>query len=293
MASNIATTDYKEWLIELKNQFRQTQLKATIKINTALLEFYWLLGSEIVEKQKLSAWGDGFLRQLSCDLNAEFPTMKGFSLNNLQYIKRWHLFYSAINKSGTACSTIAQQPIAQLIQIPWGHNLKIISKCSNIEEALFYVNNTQQYGWSRAVLILQIESGLWQREGKSVTNFENTLPIIQSDLAKQTLKDPYIFDFLSLTNDDIAGIAQTYHAWRGEKKVGNYVDKAGYCKSATLEDIKTNDYVLTPGRYVGAAEIKDDGIPFETKMTELSITLFSQMKKSQELDAAILGETKN
>jgi type I restriction enzyme M protein len=90
-----------------------------------------------------------------------------------------------------------------------------------------------------------------------------------------------------LTNDDIAHIAQTYHEWRGEKKDGNYEDKAGYCKSATLDDIKVNDYVLTPGRYVGAADIVDDGIPFETKMSELSQTLFKQMSEGEELDAAI------
>jgi type I restriction enzyme M protein len=90
-----------------------------------------------------------------------------------------------------------------------------------------------------------------------------------------------------LTNDDIAHIAQTYHAWRGEKKDGAYEDIAGYCKSATLDDIKANDYVLTPGRYVGAADIVDDGIPFEIKMAELSQTLFTQMAEGEKLDKAI------
>jgi len=90
-----------------------------------------------------------------------------------------------------------------------------------------------------------------------------------------------------LTADDIAGVARTYHAWRGEKKDGVYEDKAGYCKSATIEDIKKNDHVLTPGRYVGAAELEDDGIPFETKMSELSKTLYSQMEKAETLDKAI------
>jgi type I restriction enzyme M protein len=90
-----------------------------------------------------------------------------------------------------------------------------------------------------------------------------------------------------LTNDDIAHIAQTYHAWRGEKKDGNYEDKAGYSKSTSLDDIKTNDYVLTPGRYVGAGDIVDDGIPFEVKMAELSQTLFKQMAEGEKLDKAI------
>ncbi|MBC8288576.1 MAG: N-6 DNA methylase, partial [Nitrospinae bacterium] len=90
-----------------------------------------------------------------------------------------------------------------------------------------------------------------------------------------------------LSADDIAEIARTYHAWRGEKKDGAYEDKAGYCKSATLEEIKKNDYVLTPGRYVGVAEIEDDGIPFEQKMTELSQTLYGQMAESEKLDEVI------
>jgi type I restriction enzyme M protein len=90
-----------------------------------------------------------------------------------------------------------------------------------------------------------------------------------------------------LTNDDIADIAQTYHVWRGEDKDGAYEDIAGYCKSASLDNIKANDYVLTPGRYVGAADIEDDGIPFETKMAELSQTLYLQMAEGEELDKEI------
>jgi type I restriction enzyme M protein len=90
-----------------------------------------------------------------------------------------------------------------------------------------------------------------------------------------------------LTNDDIAGIARTYHAWRGEKKDGGYEDKVGYSKSATLEEIKANDFVLSPGRFVGAADVEDDGIPFEVKMKELSQTLYYQMKKGGELDKSI------
>ena len=107
----------------------------------------------------------------------------------------------AEENSGTACPTIGQQPVAQLVQIPWGHNLKIIAKCQSQQEALYYVENTLQHGWSRNVLVHQIESGLWQREGKANSNFAQTLPAPQSDLAQQTLKDPYLFDFLSLTKD--------------------------------------------------------------------------------------------
>lgn len=186
--------DYKDWLSQLKSKFRQTRLQAAIQVNVALLEFYWELGADIVEKQQQSAWGKGFLNQLSQDLMAEFPEIKGFSKRNLQVIRQWHVFW----KTETP---IAQQAVAQLCQIPWGHNLQIVSKCQSQAEALYYVTQTLQHGWSRNVLVHQIESGLWQREGKAISNFAQTLPAIQSDLAQQALKDPYVFDFLALTKD--------------------------------------------------------------------------------------------
>lgn len=207
---------YHLWLQDIKQRVRQAQLKAATSVNTTLLEFYWSLGGDIVEKQKQTTWGSGFLKRLSQDLMLEFPDMKGFSLNNLQYIKRWYSFYcEALSNCGTGCSTIAPQPVVQsgtaeppaavtkqpamfLFQIPWGHNLVIVSKCKNIEEALFYVHKTIENNWSRSVLTHQIESGLYARHGKAVTNFANTLPAPQSDLAHELVKDPYNFDFLTL-----------------------------------------------------------------------------------------------
>ncbi|HNC86012.1 MAG TPA: PDDEXK nuclease domain-containing protein, partial [Agitococcus sp.] len=189
-----ADATYTAWLKGIKQSFAQTQLKAAVSVNTALLEFYWQLGAEIVDKQKSSQWGDGFLAQLSQDLSAEFPDVKGFSKRNLWAIRQWYLFYAQD-------SAIVQQAVAQLAQIPWGHNLVIVSKCQSTSEALYYVQNTQQQGWSRNVLVHQIESGLYQREGKAISNFEQTLPPLQSDLAQQTLKDPYVFDFLTLTKN--------------------------------------------------------------------------------------------
>lgn len=185
---------YKSWLQELKQSFLRAQLKAATRVNSTLLEFYWQLGGDIVEKQKASQWGEGFLAQLSEDLTREFPDIKGFSLRNLKYVRQWYSFY-------TSAPEIGQQAVAQLVQIPWGHNIVIVSKCQNPAEALFYVRHTQQYGWSRNILIHHMESGLYQRDGKATTNFEHTLPPIQSDLAQQSLKDPYMFDFLSLTTN--------------------------------------------------------------------------------------------
>jgi len=202
--------DYKNWLKKLKQRFQQAQVKAAVKVNSTLLKFYWEFGADIVEKQKNTAWGSGFLQQLSADLMTEFPDVKGFSEVNLQHIRRWYKYYSNENSiSITGCYEITNPPVSQLedfklsllFQIPWGHNIVIISKCKTIEEALYYVNETIANGWSRAVLVHQIESGLYKRRGKSITNFQQTLPALQSDLAGQLIKDPYNFDFLTLTQD--------------------------------------------------------------------------------------------
>lgn len=204
MSSEITThtADYGQWLVELKTRFRQVQLKAAVAVNTAMLQFYWDLGYDIVTKQTQFAWGSGFLTQLSADLRREFPDMTGFSLSNLKNIRQWHLFYAGSSPIGQQpVGQLAQQPVLQILSIPWGHNLAILAKCKQHDEALYYAQATQTYGWSRSVLVHQIESGLWQREGKAITNFEQTLPAAQSDLAIQMLKDPYTFDFLSLTKE--------------------------------------------------------------------------------------------
>jgi len=202
MDSKLVTTEYKQWLGGLKDRLRQVQLKAAAQVNATLMEFYWELGTEIIEKQKLATWGTGFIKQLSHDLMNEFPDMKGFSTANLQYIRRWRSFYSeGESKCGTGCATFEQAGIKSLFQIPWGHNRVIISKCESTEEAYFYVLKTIEHNWSRNVLQHQIESGLFHREGKAITNFSTALPQPQSDLANQMLKDPYTFDFLALTAD--------------------------------------------------------------------------------------------
>ena len=203
MKSNkIIPSEYKEWLNEIKQKFQSSQIKASIQVNSTLLEFYWNLGNEIVEKQKNSTWGSGFLERLSKDLLEAFPDVKGFSVTNISYIRRWVLFYTQ-DILATTCGEkeIIKSPqvVAELFLIPWGHNRVIISKCKTIEEALYYVQNTIKNGISRNVLIHQIETNLYSRDGKAITNFEATLPALQSDLAKEITKDPYNFDFLCLT----------------------------------------------------------------------------------------------
>lgn len=191
----VVSSEYKHWIGELKQRIRQSQIKAAVRVNTELLQLYWELGKDIVEKQLDSFWGSGFFNQLSKDLKTEFPRMSGFSPTNLKYMKRFYLFY---NQDDTIRQQVADELEPVIFRIPWFHQVYIISKCSTIAEALFYVNHTIEYGWSRAVLEHQIDLKLYEREGKAITNFKNTLPVSQSDLAQQVTKDPYIFDFLTL-----------------------------------------------------------------------------------------------
>ena len=195
----LVSLDYKTWIESLKNKFRSSQIKASIKVNTTLLEFYWDLGEQIVKMQELHQWGSGFLEKLSNDLSTEFPDVKGFSRRNLEYIRRWYQFWQQAVSQMELENT--KQTISKICMIPWGHNIAIVQKCKNLDEAIYYVRNSFENGISRSVLIHQIESNLYERDGKAITNFENTLPPLQSDLAKEITKDPYNFDFLVLTQN--------------------------------------------------------------------------------------------
>lgn len=206
-----SNSDFKSWVSQLKQDIRSAQIRAAIKVNTELLRLYWRMGAEIFEKQKTSSWGDGWLKELSHELMAEFPDMKGFSLRNLQYIKQWYLFYNQEN-------TIVQQAVAQLdddksqasvaqiseeifFSVPWGHHLYIISQCKEVSRAVFYLKKTVENGWSRAVLLNYLDTNLYERQGKAVNNFKRLLANPQSELAAQTLKDPYNFDFLTIDGE--------------------------------------------------------------------------------------------
>lgn len=203
--------EYKEWLLNIKEKIQRSQLKAAVRLNSELLLLYWELGAMIVEKQSKSRWGDGLLKQLSKDLQSEFSNINGFSETNLKYIRKWYLFYSQGNEiSQQAVDQLpakkSQQAVdlnipAQLASIPWGHHIQILSKCRSLNEALFYIQKTIENNWSRNVLVHQIESGLHKRHKIEVNNFQLTLPEPQSDLAQQTLKNTYVFDFLTLSED--------------------------------------------------------------------------------------------
>ena len=195
----IKTEDYLAFIQDIKQRIQGAQIKASVAVNQALLLLYWDIAERIVAKQQESAWGDGFLLQMSRDLQAEFPDIKGFSKRNLELMRQWYRFWSASDLIAKQAATqLGQQLVAPIFQVPWWHNVVIVSKIKNADEAFFYIQKTIQNNWSRVVLTHQIESGLHLREGKAISNFQSTLPVTHSDLARQMLKDPYHFDFLML-----------------------------------------------------------------------------------------------
>jgi len=232
--SLIQDSNYRTWLEDIKSRVRSAQLKASVRVNTTFLDLYWDIGADIVTKQAQTKWGDGLIAQMGKDLTAAFPDIHGFSRSNLMYIRKWHLFYIQNSSKGQqpvslfgqqpaaklvqqpvaqlgegpivqqAVGQLGQQPVAQckapvpaqILQIPWGHNIVIITKCKDINEALYYAAETLANGWSRSTLRCQIDGQLYKRSGKAVTNFSATLPAPQSDLAHQMIKDPYTFDFM-------------------------------------------------------------------------------------------------
>ena len=198
MKDIINITDYKDWLQNLKGKIQQSQIKAAIQVNSELLRLYWQIGKDIVEKQAQAKWGDSFLQTLSVDLRKEFPTMKGFSYRNLKSIRQWYLFYNQLDIIG---KQLVSQLEVSLFSIPWGHHIMIMQRCKNTQEALFYVHKTIENHWSRSVLEHQIALNLYVRQGKAITNFQHQLPPAMSDLAQELTKDPYIFDFLSITEN--------------------------------------------------------------------------------------------
>ena len=190
--------DYKTWVGELKLRLRSLQVKAAIKVNTALLEFYWSLGADIVRLKAQQAWGTGVIEQLSLDLRDAFPNVKGLSYTNLKYASQWYRFYVQVDTNRHQLGGEIQMPEI-FGMVPWRHHVEIISKCKDVDEAMFYVKRTVDDGWSRSYLVDMLKRGLHKETGQAITNFDSRLSVSQSLLAKEILKDPYHFDFLGLT----------------------------------------------------------------------------------------------
>jgi len=194
---------YPAMLEDIKSRIQAAQIKAALSVNRELIELYWDIGGSIVKRQRKEGWGKSIVEKLSRDIKKEFPDITGFSVQNIWYMRAFYIAW-------TEKLTNLQQPVGDLDseillqvvgEIPWGHNIQLVSKVKDPMQRLWYARKTIEFGWSRSVLVHQIESGLYSRQGKAVTNFPDTLPAAQSDLAKQLLKDPYHLDFLSIGPD--------------------------------------------------------------------------------------------
>lgn len=174
---------YASFLSDLKQRISTARVKAALAVNKELILLYWHIGTEILQRQNNEGWGSKVIAQLAKDLKREFPDMKGLSSRNLKYMRTFAESWPE--------ESIVQQLVAQ---IPWGHNVRLLDKVKDPIARQWYIKKIIEHGWSRNVLSMQIETDLYQRQGKAVTNFERTLPKPQSDLARQMLKDPYSFD---------------------------------------------------------------------------------------------------
>ena len=222
----LADMEYVEWLSNVKARFRQSQIKASIRVNTAMLEFYWSIGRDLVALRAEKRWGAGVVKQFALDMRQAFPNETGFSDTNVKYMKRWYSFYfERVTKGQQVADQMkgdkkrhqlgdqiemaekGQQVADQLEmpevfgKVPWFHHVQIFCHCDTLDEALFYINKTIEEGWSRSWLEDQIAAKLFLSQGSAITNFSQTLPLPQSQLAKEILKDPYHFGFLSMSEE--------------------------------------------------------------------------------------------
>lgn len=220
-------TEYASWIHEVKERYRNTQIKAAVKVNSEQLLFNWMLGRDLVTRKAEEKWGTGIVEQVSLDLQNEFPNIKGFSARNLWNMKKWYLFYSSSSQFENKIKHIADSLNTSVIKlhqvgaeiqevdflhqagaeiafpslfsyIPWRHHVEIITKCKDINESLFYIQRTIQEGWSRAALLNAIEADLYHKTGGAITNFEQHLELTQSKLAKEITKETYDLGFISL-----------------------------------------------------------------------------------------------
>jgi len=216
----LAELTYKQLLGSIRQQVRSAQAKAALSVNSSLIQLYWNMGKMIAENQSLFEGRNNYVEQLAKDLRAEFPEMKGFSKRNIFYFRKFYLFYAgssvqqlaALKAENTevipvqqtaalSVETSVQQAVGlswDILGVPWGHHMLVMDKTKTVEEALFYLQQTTENNWSRAILTMQIEQNLYKRQGKAITNFHLTLPEKQALMAGQILKDPYNFSFLTM-----------------------------------------------------------------------------------------------
>ena len=218
--------DYADWIAEVKHRYRSAQVKAAVKVNAEKLLFNWQLGRDLVQKKAEERWGAGVVEQVSLDLKREFPDAEGFSTRNLWYMKQWYFFYTQgdapiQHQVGAVLEKLenqyekklhqvgAEKQVEKLYQyegefpvsfalVPWRHHVEIITKCKSINEALFYVGKTIEQGLSRDALINSIKANLYKHQGKIINHFTDHLPVLQSKLVQEVLKENYDFGFATV-----------------------------------------------------------------------------------------------
>ena len=206
MSQNIASQEYSQLLADLKQHVALSRYKAAYHVNQALVLLYHHIDTRILESQATQGWGAKVIDQLSRDLTKEFPEMKGFSTRNLKYMRKFAEEYQEV--------TFVQEVLAQLT---WYHNVTLLEKISDQKIRLFYIKHAIKYGWSRNIMVMQMELSLHKRQGHAISNFKDKLPSPQSDLAHYILKDPYVFDFLS--------IGEESHEYAVEKALIHHMEK--------------------------------------------------------------------
>lgn len=212
----VKDNDYAAWVTDIKQRFKSTQVKTSVKLNQEVLLFYWNLGRDMVNMNIEKRWGEGVMKMLSQDLKDALPEVNGFSVTNLYYIKRFYITYNQVfenlpqaevNFNDESISEFLPQAGAKmkgnanmLFSIPWTHHKYILDKVKgDAQKGLFFVQKTIENNWSRSALLNFLDTDLYERQGKAITNLVNTLPTVQGDLASELIHDPYNFDFLTMT----------------------------------------------------------------------------------------------
>ncbi len=225
--------DYADWIADIKHRYRSAQVKAAVRVNAEKLLFNWQLGRDLVQKKAEERWGAGVVEQVSLDLKREFPDADGFSTSNLWYMKKWYLFYTIqepfeklqqyigeLQSSITQTSIKLQWPVGEFAEqvfsnfdsvgvdfplpfglVPWGQHIEIITRCNSIDEALFYIKKTIEQSLSRSALINCIKSNLYEHQGRIINNFAEHLPVLQSKLIQEVLKENYDFGFATVEHE--------------------------------------------------------------------------------------------
>ena len=203
LPNTFSDTDYVQLLDQVKSRIREARVRAGLASNRELVALYWEVGNLIVGRQKAEGWGAAVIERLSRDVRREFPDLKGFSPRNIWRMRAFYLAYTEeVTNLPQPAADFDGKSLPQIAAgLPWMHNAVLIEKVKDVSARTWYMRQTLEHGWSRPILTLHIQQGDYERKGKAITNFSRTLPAPQSDLARDVLKDPYIFDFLGLTDD--------------------------------------------------------------------------------------------